>query len=252
MIWGFWLTFTFLGFLADAKTQEDALSLRSDAAKYDMPFFTAFLNDFDTDIGKYTSFMMENHITLPQAIADYYYHLATITSDINLESDIVQTFPFTVFQTFVTIFPWYSSLLKEANLTTLYLPNDFVTTNTASLSTSITPENISTGTSLATRTSIPNSVESTTQSGSAGNNDNTNPYSSSGKTSSYRVSDTTSLKTKTTFTTVAGSSHSESISKSVKHTTTSVKSQNDSHSKLSYNMNPLLWTLILFILPAYM
>ncbi|CCK68258.1 Afb1p KNAG_0A05960 [Huiozyma naganishii CBS 8797] len=104
-----------------------ALSARSMAADVDMPFFTAFLNDFGSNFQVYTSYMVQNDITLPQAVVNYYYHLAPMTTDIDLKSDIISQFPFTEFQVFITKFPWYSSLLSEASLSTIYLPQHFIT-----------------------------------------------------------------------------------------------------------------------------
>lgn len=108
-----------------SETTDDVDTLRYAAAEADMPFFTAFLDDFDVNLPKYTSYMMQNHITLPQAVADYYYHLAPLATDIDLQSDIAKTFPFTEFQTFISAFPWYSSLLSQVGASTLFVPADF-------------------------------------------------------------------------------------------------------------------------------
>lgn len=59
-----------------------------------------FFSDFDINLGKYTSVMMEKRITLRKASLNYYYNLTLIYTDINLELDITQSFPFTVFQSF--------------------------------------------------------------------------------------------------------------------------------------------------------
>lgn len=98
---------------------------RSMAESKDFNFFMAFLNDFDKNFPVYTSYMVANKLKLPQQVADYYNHLAILPSTVNLEDDIINSFPYTEFQTFVTNFPWYTSLLKEGNITTMYLPRDF-------------------------------------------------------------------------------------------------------------------------------
>lgn len=122
--------------LSHAAAQKSEDIFRNEAAKADMPFFEAFLNDFDVNLPQYTSYMMQHHITLPQAIADYYYHLAPMATDIDLQSDIAQTFPFTEFQTFVTVFPWYSSLLSDAGVSTIYLPDYYKSIKVNAVTTS--------------------------------------------------------------------------------------------------------------------
>ncbi|CCD24993.1 Afb1p NDAI_0E01770 [Naumovozyma dairenensis CBS 421] len=102
------------------------VSARSEAANVDMPFFMAFLDDFGSQLPQYTSYMAQNHFTLPQAIADYYYHIAFLPDTADLQADIANTFPFNQFQTFITAFPWYSSLLSHASVSTIYLPEDFI------------------------------------------------------------------------------------------------------------------------------
>lgn len=98
---------------------------RSMAESKDFNFFMAFLDDFDQNFPVYTSYMVANKLKLPQEVADYYNHLAKLPSTANLEEDIINSFPYTEFQTFVTNFPWYTSLLKEGDITTMYLPRDF-------------------------------------------------------------------------------------------------------------------------------
>lgn len=100
--------------------------LRSNAASVDIAFFTAFLEDFNDNFDKYTSIMNQNKVTLPQEVANYYYHLAPLPSTVDLQSDIAVNFPFTEFKSFITKFPWYSSLLTEGHITDFYLPSDFI------------------------------------------------------------------------------------------------------------------------------
>ncbi|KAL3232646.1 hypothetical protein RNJ44_04562 [Nakaseomyces bracarensis] len=86
---------------------------------------------------EYTSYMIQNHLTFPQDVADYYNHLAFLPSTADLESDIIRYFPFTPFQTFVTAFPWYTSILSKAGKPRMYLPEDFITQAEAEQTTSI-------------------------------------------------------------------------------------------------------------------
>lgn len=100
--------------------------LRSDAAQIDINFFTAFLEDFNDKFDMYTSVMNQYKLTLPQNVANYYYHLAPLPSTIDLQSDIAVNFPFAEFKSFITKFPWYSSLLSDGKVTDFYLPSDFI------------------------------------------------------------------------------------------------------------------------------
>lgn len=189
---------------------------RSKAADYDMAFFVAFLTHFDSNIASYTSYMIKNHITLPQGIANYYNHLATLPDDGDLAADIVSTFPFTQFQTFITAFPWYSSLLQDGGITTMYLPEYFMTASDLSSNSSI-------ATSMASSASIvPNTQLSTVN--------NTQSFISASSTinsSSYSVTKPTS-----------------SVSSMTNRTNTS-KSKNGAKLANIYKTLPL-WAVALF------
>lgn len=113
---------------------EDAKSMAADA---DMSFFLAFLDDFNERYTEYTSYMIREHHTLPQEVANYYYHLNGV-DEYDLKSDIINQFPFTIFKSFITVFPWYSSLLSEGGITDMVLPGDFLSTPTLDLYTSTT------------------------------------------------------------------------------------------------------------------
>ncbi|CAI5101102.1 BTE_HP_G0109140.mRNA.1.CDS.1 [Saccharomyces cerevisiae] len=125
----FLISHSFAAKTLTSSSNDDTLA-RSAAADADMAFFMEFLNDFDTAFPQYTSYMMQNHLTLPQPVADYYYHMVDLASTADLQSDIAQSFPFTQFQTFITAFPWYTSLLNKASATTIYLPQHFITGET--------------------------------------------------------------------------------------------------------------------------
>lgn len=109
---------------------------KAKAADEDIGFVLYFFQDFEEQMPEYTSYMMQNHITFPQHVADYYYHLVGLPSTADLQPDVISYFPFTQFHTFVTAFPWYSSILSKANMTRFYLPEDFITP-TASQTTMI-------------------------------------------------------------------------------------------------------------------
>lgn len=144
---------------------------RSMAESKDFNFFMAFLNDFDKNFPVYTSYMVANKLRLPQQVADYYNHLAKLPSTVNLEDDIINSFPYTEFQTFVTNFPWYTSLLKEGDITTMYLPRDFEsisvnpgkTTATATATADKSSNGTISGTGSASTTEISSTKTSSTK-----------------------------------------------------------------------------------------
>ncbi|CDO91789.1 unnamed protein product [Kluyveromyces dobzhanskii CBS 2104] len=100
---------------------------KQEAASADLQFFVEFLDDFNVNLASYTSFMNEAKMTLPQDVANYYYHLKDVSETTQLLEDLATSFPFTQFKTFITAFPWYSSLLSEASATNFYVPDDFIT-----------------------------------------------------------------------------------------------------------------------------
>ncbi|CCF58863.1 hypothetical protein KAFR_0F02660 [Kazachstania africana CBS 2517] len=130
---------------------------RQEAAKADMAFFMVFLEDFQINYDSYTSYMIDNHVTLPQAVANYYFRLELdSTVEANLLSDIAYTFPFTQFQSFITRFPWYSSLLADAGATTMCLPEYYVTKDMGSNSTISAIAESSSSITITSSTSISN------------------------------------------------------------------------------------------------
>lgn len=110
----------------------------------------AFLSDAIVDIAndysKYASYMDENSMTYPQTLLQFYVGLGTITDDSFPTSYLVDNFPITQFYTFITNFPWYTSLLSEVDATTFYLPEHFATI-TSTVSSSSTSTSTSTGSS---------------------------------------------------------------------------------------------------------
>ncbi|QLQ78077.1 hypothetical protein HG537_0A03240 [Torulaspora globosa] len=104
---------------------------RASAAQANLPFYTVCLADINTNMPAYSSYMVDNNMQLPQAVANYYFHAVTLASTADLEADIASSFPFTEFQTFITQFPWYNSLKQKASVSTVYLPQDFMTSSTA-------------------------------------------------------------------------------------------------------------------------
>ncbi|SMN18821.1 similar to Saccharomyces cerevisiae YLR040C Putative protein of unknown function [Maudiozyma saulgeensis] len=156
--------FTLINSVTASTISDDQYLYRSMAEEKDFKFFIAFLNDFDTNYPSYTSYMIENKLKLPQQVADYYNHLAKLPSTIDLELDIINSFPYTEFQTFVTNFPWYSSLLKQGDITTMYLPRDFISVSNeeSSMLDSVTTTTTNTTTNSISAQSSRNNTNSST------------------------------------------------------------------------------------------
>lgn len=102
-------------------------SAQSAAAAADAPIFIEFLSDFATNMNSYTSYMNSNKMTLPQDVANYYFHISDISETSKLQQDLATSFPFSNFKTFITAFPWYESILSRASASTFYVPQDFIT-----------------------------------------------------------------------------------------------------------------------------
>ncbi|CAB4257102.1 similar to Saccharomyces cerevisiae YLR040C Putative protein of unknown function [Maudiozyma barnettii] len=163
---------------SNAASVADQYLYRSMAEDKDFNFFIAFLNDFDKNYPSYTSYMIEHHLKLPQEVADYYNHLAKLPSTVDLENDIINSFPYTQFQTFVTHFPWYTSLLKDGHITTMYLPRDFDSMGTEDdLETSVDP--LTTTNSTGAQNSMNGTTTSIYGSGSSTNTKSTKTSKSS-------------------------------------------------------------------------
>ncbi|QLL30512.1 hypothetical protein HG536_0A03300 [Torulaspora globosa] len=113
--------------LQSTPTASDAA--RASAAQANLPFYTVCLADINTNMPAYSSYMVDNNRQLPPAVANYYFHAVTLASTADLEADIANSFPFTEFQTFITQFPWYDSLKQKASVSTVYLPQDFMTSS---------------------------------------------------------------------------------------------------------------------------
>lgn len=121
----FGLVLTLLATCASAKHTYDDPVQRSIAAQEDLAVLAVFMEDFKTNHDSYTSYLESNKLLLPETILQYYNHVTKLGSTVNIEEDIASSFPFTQFQTFMTLIPWYTSILKEAGATTFYVPDDF-------------------------------------------------------------------------------------------------------------------------------
>ncbi|KAL2709982.1 Afb1 [Kluyveromyces marxianus] len=127
---------------ADSASSQALNQAKQEAASADINFFIGFISDFNANQKSYTSYMKEAQMTMPQDIADYYFHLQQVTESTQLLEDIATSFPFSDFKTFITAVPWYTQLLSQASITQFYVPDDFMTkqaeVQTSTLSGNIT------------------------------------------------------------------------------------------------------------------
>lgn len=159
---------------ATSKTKVDPSQLssaRSAAASADYGILLAFVEGVNSDMTLYKSYMEAHGNKLPQSVADYIYYLAAIPSSIDLEANFASKFPFTEFQTFITNFPNYSSLLSKGSATTLYLPEYFITDSNVETNNLIASNknnsSLSTVTSMGLSTSKSSSLNPTSSKSSS-------------------------------------------------------------------------------------
>lgn len=101
----------------------DIAFLRFEAAEADIEF----LLDFRDNPYFLASYLGVLHKTTPQQVADYYQHAGQLPQNADLERAVVASFPFSQFQTFIAVFPWYGTLLSRAHESTIYILENFVT-----------------------------------------------------------------------------------------------------------------------------
>lgn len=115
-----------------------ASSAQLAAASANMGFYSIFFFDYNYNQPQYSSYMSQHSMTLPQDVKNYFFHLQALPGTADLAEDVAENFPFTTFNTFISAFPWYSTLLSDASMSTLYLPQYFVTDATTATQNEIT------------------------------------------------------------------------------------------------------------------
>lgn len=132
----------------------DNLEQRSSALIEQENFIEDAIINIAEDYGQYTSYMAKHNMEFPQALMQFYVYMTAETDSDFPTSLFASQFPFTDFYTYITAFPWYTSLLEEAGATTFYLPEHYATV----------PETTSSETSSESSTSVTSSPSPTSQS----------------------------------------------------------------------------------------
>lgn len=145
--------------------------------------YNIMLDAANNNNNRYTSVMIEKSMELPPELVQFILQLNTVDVSEFPTSMFVQSFPFSVFNTFITNFPWMDSYLSEYDMSTFKLPQDYATvliTITDSATVQYTAPQTS---SLVAKTSVATtSVKATATSASASSH--ASSVSKSSKTSS--------------------------------------------------------------------
>ncbi|KAH3659836.1 uncharacterized protein OGAPODRAFT_77997 [Ogataea polymorpha] len=91
-----------------------------------------FLNDFASRFDDYTSYMNSAKIPFPGSLVQFYMNVEQASTDqAAVTSMLVNDFPMSEFKTYISVFPWYSSLLSAGGDSTIYLTEDLVSKTVA-------------------------------------------------------------------------------------------------------------------------
>ncbi|KAG7858305.1 hypothetical protein KL919_003563 [Ogataea angusta] len=91
-----------------------------------------FLNDFASRFDDYTSYMNSAGIPFPGSLVQFYMNVEQAsTNQAAVTSMLVSDFPMSEFKTYISVFPWYSSLLSAGGESTIYVTEDVVSKTVA-------------------------------------------------------------------------------------------------------------------------
>ncbi|CEP21590.1 unnamed protein product [Cyberlindnera jadinii] len=106
---------------------EELSSATSRALASDASFIYDVMLDINHRYTTYLQYMDSNKMQFPDDIVQYMVGLQTISKESSLfEAVNTMSFPFDDFKTMITAFPWYSSLMSAADLSTFLVPSDFL------------------------------------------------------------------------------------------------------------------------------
>ncbi|KAH3670503.1 hypothetical protein OGAPHI_001018 [Ogataea philodendri] len=108
----------------------------SDAAEVaysmDSGVIEAFLEDFGSRYQDYTAYMDSANMAFPGTLVEFYMEAQQQTTDTaKLSSLLANDFPMSDFKTYISAFPWYTSLLDRAGESTLYGTEDLASKTVA-------------------------------------------------------------------------------------------------------------------------
>lgn len=98
------------------------------AAEADFPLVAAFIQDFTKySYNDYVEALSSQGTTIPYVLNNYFLAFEELSNYQQVESVMMKTFPFSEFAAVVTEVPWYTELLANAEMSTIYFPSDFST-----------------------------------------------------------------------------------------------------------------------------
>ncbi|OEJ88477.1 hypothetical protein AWRI3579_g966 [Hanseniaspora osmophila] len=119
-------------------TSTQPLNPTQAAALADYPLVSAFVSNLGVSTGyllqDYQSYATAVSTQIPNEVLNYFQIIEAVSDYQELQREMLKTFPFQGFQSFIAIFPWYSTLLQEAQMTTYYLPQDFASSSASTTS----------------------------------------------------------------------------------------------------------------------
>jgi len=122
-----------------AESTLGSMEQRSSALIEQETFIEDAIIDIAENYSQYTSYMAVKNMEFPQELMQFYVYMTAETDSDFPTTLFAARFPFTEFYSYITAFPWYSSLLQEAGATTFYLPEHYATVpKTSSRSTPAT------------------------------------------------------------------------------------------------------------------
>ncbi|XBW35059.1 hypothetical protein QEN19_000622 [Hanseniaspora menglaensis] len=136
------------------------LSPSQAAAVADFPLVVAFINGFTKySYADYEAALSSQGTTIPYVLNNYFLAFDTVSSYDQIESIMMETFPFSEFAAVVTKVSWYSELLSVAEITTYYFPSDFSTGTVVTMATEL-DTSTSSGVSISQNTYVISSYSS--------------------------------------------------------------------------------------------
>jgi hypothetical protein len=187
---------------------EQLSSASSRALQSDATLIYNVLMDLNTQYTSYLKYMDSNGMHFPAEINQYMVKIQTINDESSLMAAIkTMSFPFSEFQTMMTVFPWYSSIMSNAVVTTFYEPSDFLMEAFATTSASAVETASESFIATASSVSSTSSVHYTTSSSFSSSTSFGTSSSKSSSASSSSSSNVSSSKSTTAFTSATSSTN---------------------------------------------
>lgn len=239
------LYFIFAIVLATISTCSEStttLSPSAAAAVADFPLVAAFMEDFTKySYNDYVAALSSQGTSVPYVLNNYFLAFEELSNYEQVESVMMQTFPFSEFAAVVTKVSWYSELLSDAEMTTFYFPSDFSTGTVITYGADVTSASATEAASVtsaisatSTYSSSLSSSESTTYSSSDSESSAIASVSSSSSALSSSISTSSALSSSaSTIKTTTSSSLTTSTSSSVASSSTTKSSNMGSVSLYS-------------------